>query len=341
LIPHSRPRFGPDYRQAVEAVLAAGHPATGEVTERLERQLAERLERKRAVAVDSGTSAITLALRALRQECRIVQVGIPAYCCSSVLFAVRAAGMNPVLLDCGEDLRLHAASARERAASLDAVVLVHPFGMVEPLAGEAWPGVVIEDIAQAAGAELGGRPLGSFGDVAVASFHATKPWGGAYGGAVACNETELAAAIVQMRSSDRTDAEWPEYAGHHQLSDLHAALVLQRMADADTMAAERKRRAAMMYAWFAGKASGPVMRDGNDFRYIVRTPGKGAETIASLYEHGVCAARPVPALFPGEQLEECPGALAAWRDCVSLPLLADFTDEEFSRMEEAVRTCMP
>lgn len=322
-------------------MLAAGHPAMGSIAARLEQQLAARLERKFVVAVDSGTSALMLSLRALRQECRIIHVGIPAYCCSSVLFAVRAAGMNPVLLDCGTDLRLEAGQAMQRAASLDAVVLVHPFGMVEPLVSGDWPCLMIEDIAQSAGASHAGRPLGSFGDMAIASFHATKPWGGAYGGAVACNEAEPAEMIVEMRSADQSGEEWPEYAGHHQMSDLHACLALQRIADADALAAERHRRAVVMDGWFVDKASSPVMRDGNDFRYIVRTPGRAGEVIAALRRHGVGAARPVAAMFPGEQLDDCPGAVAAWRDCVSLPLLTDFTPEEFLCMEEAVRACMP
>ncbi|HXH73039.1 MAG TPA: DegT/DnrJ/EryC1/StrS family aminotransferase [Mariprofundaceae bacterium] len=322
-------------------VLESGHTAMGDAAARLEHEIAARLECKHAVAVDSGTSAIMLALRALRLECRITRVGLPAYCCSSVLYAVRAAGMEPVLMDCAADLRLDAGRAMKLAGLLDAVVLVHPFGMVESLAAEAWPCVVIEDIAQSAGAEWQGRPLGSFGDAAIASFHATKPWGGAYGGAVACNEADAVAAIREMRNPDLGDGDWPEYAGHHQLSDLHAALALQRMTEAGGISLQRRRWATTMDGWFAGKGSQPVRRDGNDFRYIVRTPGQAGAVIRELRRHGVGAARPVAGIFPGEQAEACPGALAAWQDCVSLPLLADFSEEEFLLMEQAVRACMP
>jgi len=249
--------------------------------------------------------------------------------------------MEPVLMDCGIDLRLQAERAKDQSTELDAVVLVHPFGMVEPLVSDDWPCLVVEDIAQSAGAEWQGRPVGSFGDMAIASFHATKPWGGAYGGAVACNEAELAAAIRSMRDPDHDSDDWPEYAGHHQLSDLHAALALQRITDAGTARLQRYAWAERMDAWFSDRVSDPVRRDGNDFRYIVRTPGKAAEVVSSLQQRGVGAARPVASIFPGEQTERCTGALEAWQDCVSLPLLADFTAEEFSNLEEAVKACMP
>jgi len=341
MIPHSRPQFGPAYRAVVQAVLDARHPAMGPVTADLEGELSVRLERTHAVAVDSGTSAITLALRALRLECRIVRVGIPAYCCSSVLFAVRAAGMEPVLMDCGLDLCLLPEHALSKAAALDAVVLVHPFGKVEPLVTADWPCPVIEDIAQSAGAGWQGKPVGSFGDLAIVSFHATKPWGGAYGGAVTCNDADMAKAIRAMRDPDLTGDDWPEYAGHHQLSDLHAALALQRIVDAVAARRQRQEWAERMDTWFADRMSVPVPRDGNDFRYIVRTPGRAAEVIEALRGQGVGAARPIASIFPGEQTEYCTGALGAWHDCVSLPLLADFSAEEFACLEEAVKACMP
>ena len=193
----------------------------GEQSRALEVQLAQRVQQADAAAVDSGTSALMLALRALQQSHTIQRVGIPAYACSSLWFAVRAANCEPILMDCDNDLRLNANLARQQATGLDAIILIHPFGMVEPLVAEAWPCPVIEDIAQSAGATLHDQPVGSFGDLSIASFYSTKPWGGAYGGMVMGNPA-ICDIIRGMRNPDQADLTLP-YAGHHQLSNKHAA----------------------------------------------------------------------------------------------------------------------
>jgi len=339
MIPHSRPRFGQNYCDRLVQVAESGITAMGPEAERLEQRLAGMLGRSCAVAVDSGTSAIMLALRSLAAERPVRRVGIPAYTCSSVLYAVRAAGCEPVCMDCGDDLRL-TAGAPARASDLDAVVLVHPFGMVEPLAATQWPCPVIEDIAQSAGAQLNGRPLGSFGDVAVASFYATKPWGGAYGGMLLSNDESLCDRVRSMCDPDGATA-LQSYAGHHQLSDLHAAMASVRLDMAEEESRSRRKLAEAMDEWFDGRA-GPVagFNNGNGYRYIVRTDGDAERWLKVMRGHGITAARPVA--MPVSRLlgGEAPGAEKAWRECVSLPLLADASDAEMDRIREAVQACL-
>jgi dTDP-4-amino-4,6-dideoxygalactose transaminase len=336
VIPHSRPRFGPAFEAALLEVLHAGQVVMGERAARLASTIASQLAQPQAVATDSGSSALMLVLRAMQTRAPLRRVGIPAYVCSSVPYAVRAAGAEPVAMDCGEDLRLLPGEAQRQAAGLDAVVLVHPFGMVEPLAAEAWPCPVIEDVAQAAGAELNGRPVGSFGTFAVGSFHATKPWGGAYGGFVAGGDEAMLTAIRTMRDPDRGD-RWPGYAGHHQLSDVHAAMALVRIDWAADEGMQRQRLALRLDEWFTALAAEPLAgrHHGNHFRYLVRTSGRAAEAIDMLQALGVGAMRPVPALWMPET-EVPAGASAAFRDCVSVPLLADMTEHESRILKEAL-----
>ena len=257
MIPHSRPVFGKAYSDALIRIVESGHVAMGGEALLLEREVAQRIQKASAVAVDSGTSAISLVLKALIRKDGNNRVGIPAYCCSSVLYAVLAAGYEPVCMDCGEDLRLIPDQALTEAAALDVVILVHPFGMVEPMAAEAWPCPVIEDIAQAAGAELNGRPVGSFGDVTIASFYATKPWGGAYGGMVASNDHALCEVIKAMRDPDGA-VQLQDYAGHHQLSDLHAGMANVRLESVDDEQSAREALAHVMDGWFDGGEVAPV-----------------------------------------------------------------------------------
>ena len=240
----------------------------------------------------------------------------------------------------GDDLRLIPEQALKQAGSLDAVIIVHPFGMVEPMAAEAWPCPVIEDIAQAAGAELNGKPVGSFGDMTIASFYVTKPWGGAYGGMVISDDQALCEAIKAMRDPDRA-VQLQDYVGHHQLSDLHAGMANMRLKHATDEQASRQSQANIMDGWFESGTVVPVagIHNGNHYRYIIRTSGDAEVFINRLQQHGVAAARPVTTPISRLLGIDSPGAEKAWRDAVSLPILADISAVELEQLKEAVKSC--
>ncbi len=340
MIPHSRPVFGVAFTDAVRRVVESGQLANGLECSALEAETAKHIDIKHATAVDSGSSALLLALHALKMKRDIRCVGIPAYACRAILHAVRAVGAKPVCMDCNDDLRLDAAHARKISDGLDAVILVHPFGMIEPMVGEAWPCPVIEDIAQSAGGRIGGRALGSFGDVSITSFYATKPWGGAYGGMVLSGKADICAQVMQMRCADTADVSLP-YAGNHQLSDIHAALARTRISKAAEERESRVRLAKIYDAWLSEREAEPVVREGacNHYRYIVRVDDASRVT-GMLRSHGVAAARPVDVPISRLNGQYCSGAERAWKQCVSLPLLTDMSRDELTCIEQAVIACM-
>ncbi|MDQ6988114.1 MAG: DegT/DnrJ/EryC1/StrS family aminotransferase [Mariprofundaceae bacterium] len=346
MIPHSRPVFNAQSLRAVQQVVQQGHTARGLLSEALETRVARLVGKKHGAAIDSGTSALMLALFALQRDAPVRRVGIPAYACRALFFAVRASGAEPVMMDCDADLRLHATQARALASALDAVILVHPFGMIEPMVAEKWPCPVIEDIAQAAGGHLQtsenlqGGELGGFGDVSIASFYATKPWGGAYGGMLLSDCDALHQRVCRMRYADAADVSLP-YAGNHQLSDVHAALAMDHLERADGERQARVQLAELYDDWISPLDGEPVRRDaaGNHYRYIVRVEDAD-RLIAALCEQEVAAACPVEVPLSRLLDEHCPGAEAARRQCVSLPLLADLADQEKEIMHKALQICM-
>lgn len=340
MIPHSRPRFGAECVRVLGDVVNSGHTARGEVSEALEASIASRVGMDYAAAVDSGSSAILLSLYSLSMDKPVHRVGIPAYACRALLHTVRAFGAEPVCIDCAEDLRLDVKQAEALAPTLDAVILVHPFGMVEPLIMKDWPCPIIEDIAQAAGGCFEGRALGGFGQITIASFYATKPWGGACGGMALCNEDRFHERISRMRDIDTADATLP-YAGNHQLSDVHAALADCRVNGSDAELQRRRDLADRYDEWLQGKDAVRLRRDAeaNQYRYIVRVEDAD-RTIEALRACGVGAAHPVASPISSLLGQVCPGADAARRQCVSLPLLADMSDEEAEQMHEAIAACL-
>ncbi len=337
-IPHSRPRFGHSFFKGLARVLESGHVAMGREAEALEKEVSDFLEMPHAAAVDSGTSALMLAVRALKGTRSNFVVGVPAYVCCAVSFAVRAAGAVPRGMDCGPDLRLLPEQVNAMASQLDAVVLVHPFGLVEPLVAETWPCPVIEDIAQGAGGRLHGRPVGSYGDVTIASFYATKPWGGAAGGMILSKDVSIHTAVLAMRYADGAGLD-QDYAGNHQLSDIHAAMARTRFAQAEAERERRRHITQKFDAWLRDKAATPVagLAEGSCFRYIVRMPCDAAGLIDALRASGIDACRPVSA-YPDRTL--FPGAAQAWESCVSLPLLGDFSSEELQYVKGTLDKCL-
>lgn len=342
-IPHSRPTFGTGYQHVVTQILKSSQVTQGDETQYLEHDIQQHLGNTAVLAVDSGTSALMLAIRGLSQNNSGIRVGIPSYACASLLFAVKAAGAEPIFIDCNAQLGLDESQVIEAVKTLDILVLVHPFGLVEPLVTTNFPCFVIEDIAQSVGATIDGKQVGTFGDVTIGSLHATKPWGGVYGGFIASNNADLVKLCASMTNPDQTDI-CSAYAGHHQLSNVHASLARQRIQDAPHAIEQRQFWAQKYDALLAHTSATPIQpserASSNHFRYIVRSQKPAETTIANLQTLNIIAARPVQQpLHHSNPAITCPQAEKVWEHCISLPLLSDMSAAEFQYIQQGIQQC--
>jgi dTDP-4-amino-4,6-dideoxygalactose transaminase len=209
---------------AVARVLAGGWYILGEEVAAFEAEFAAYLGVGHAVGVASGTDAIELALRA----CEIgpgQAVIAPAHTAVATIAAIERTGARPVLIDvdpltytiAAADLEAVLGSTREFSGCHPAAIIpVHLYG--HPAEMPAILDVaarhrlrVIEDCAQAAGARISGRRVGTFGDLAAFSFYPTKNLGAfGDGGLVATNDSDLAARLRALR----------EYGWHHRVSEV-------------------------------------------------------------------------------------------------------------------------
>jgi dTDP-4-amino-4,6-dideoxygalactose transaminase len=167
----------------------------GEVSA-FEREFCSFLEVRYAVAVTSGTSALHTALSALRagpgQE-----IIVPAYLWVSVVAAVVNLGAIPVLAEIDDTFCLKPESVRQCITSRTAgIVLVHMNGApgdapkIAALAAEH--GIfLLEDCAQCVGGSIGGRKVGTFGDMAIFSFQLNKNFSSGEAGCVVTNNDLL------------------------------------------------------------------------------------------------------------------------------------------------------
>lgn len=162
---------------------------------------------REVLLVDSGTSALTLALRSTQGATRR-PVAIPAFCCFDIATAIDGSGVPFVFYDVdpatlGPDL----ASLRTALASgADRILVVHLYGIpvdldeVSTLARE-FGAVVIEDAAQGVGGAWRDRPLGAHGSLGVFSFGRGKGLTGGRGGALVGNDDAGRRAVEACRAS--------------------------------------------------------------------------------------------------------------------------------------------
>lgn len=185
--------------------LLSGSPDHNRTT--LERVIADKFGSEEILLTDSGTTALSLAIRGICSRESDRMIALPAYGCYDLATAAASAGVDVVLYDVdphtlGPDLEsLRAAVARGPAAVVIAYLLGVPIDLLELTRITAERAIaVIEDAAQGHGGKCDGAPLGSFGSPAVLSFGRGKGMTGGGGGALVAT-TEIGADVVRGASA--------------------------------------------------------------------------------------------------------------------------------------------
>ena len=205
--------WGPDELMAALDVLLDGRITMGPRTEQFESAWAQRIGTAGACMVNSGSSANLLALAALAspdapQGLRSGdEVLVPAVAWSTSVFPIAQVGCVPVLVDVDPSTFNIDPRALERAVTdrTRAVLVIHALGnpcdmdavMAVARARKLW---VIEDCCEAAGAELNGRPVGTFGDLSTFSFFFSHHLTTGEGGVVCFREPHWRDRLVSLRS---------------------------------------------------------------------------------------------------------------------------------------------
>jgi dTDP-3-amino-3,4,6-trideoxy-alpha-D-glucose transaminase len=342
---------------ALGAVLESGRYLLGEQLRLLEEELAEAFSATYAVGVASGTDAIELALRALGVGPGD-EVVTQANTCLPTVAAIVRTGARPVLCDVDPDAgTMDPASAAAAAGPRTRAVLpVHLYGQcadvdenrsaLDPERGIA----VVEDCAQAHGAELRGRAAGTMGELGCFSFYPTKNLA-ALGdaGAVVTSDPGLAAAV---RSAARYGApaggEATERGFNSRLDELQAAVLRVRLPSLEAGNRRRAEIAAHYDAALAGTPVRPLERFMDRrhvyHQYVVRAPdrdGFRAALAAAGVDTLVHYDRPVHGHVAYRELADGPVSLVESerlaRTVVSLPVHPALDDAEVELVASAAR----
>jgi dTDP-4-amino-4,6-dideoxygalactose transaminase len=237
----------PALNEAIAAVLSRGDFILGKDVERFEQEFADYCGMPHAVGVDSGLSALELALRALRigpGDEVITQAN--TYIASAG--AILAVGARPVLVDADENGAIQPDAVRAAInARTRAIMPVHLFGRIcdiDPIVslGDAAGVPVVEDACQAHGALLDGRRAGSFGVASAFSFYPGKNLGAfGDGGMVVTRSAEVAQSIRELRNyGQKAKYEHVNLPLNHRLDTIQAAVLRVKLPNLDRWNARRQ-----------------------------------------------------------------------------------------------------
>lgn len=242
--------------QATEAVLRSGWWVLGKQVQAFEQAWAEHSGTAAAVGVANGLDAIEIGLRALGIGAGDEVITTPVTAFATTL-AIQRCGAIPVFADIDPATACLDPVSVERCISplTKAVLVVHLYGRAADLASLAAVCsshniFLVEDCAQAHGAQYQGRPVGSIGAFGAWSFYPTKNLG-AIGdaGAITSNDPDLNAAARQLRNYGQSDRYYHERAGlNSRLDELQAAILLQRLPYLDSWTKRRRTIAERYWA---------------------------------------------------------------------------------------------
>lgn len=347
---------GIDLLEPVKRVVDSHWYILGQEVTEFQKEFAAYVDVAHCVSLANGTDALELALRAIG-----IGAGDAVLTCANAGFyastALHAIGATPIYVDIDpRTLTMSAASLEQALNHVDAkaIVVTHLYGqladierLVDIAAARGIP--LVEDCAQAHGAERGGRKAGAFGTIGTFSFYPTKNLGAlGDGGAIVCNDPALALKVKQLRQYGWTSKYRVEVKGgrNSRLDEIQAAILRAKLPHLDRANAERQAIAKRYHDAFSDLPLERPSSTAGDYvahLYVIRVQQRDAFR-AFLAERGVSTDihYPVPDhLQPVSQQGHPAFDLAhsekACATVVSLPCYPGLTEPQIETVIGAVR----
>ena len=354
MIPIANPDIGAAEQDRVASVLESGMLADGPVVREFEDAFASYCDVEHGVATSNGTTALHAAFEGLGLGAGDRIVTTPFSFIASAN-AIRLAGAEPVFADIDpETYNLDPESVvetiREHDGDIDAILAVHLYGLPADMArlsaiAEEHDLLLIEDAAQAHGAEANGDPVGSFGDAACFSFYPTKNMTTGEGGMVVTDRDDVAQRTARFVNHGRTETYGHAEVGHNfRMTSIAGAIGNEQLSKLPEYIDQRRENAAQLTAGLADSWVTPPVEPADRthvyHQYTIRCEDReGLQNHLDEHDIGYGVYYPT-CIHEQEAYSEvsiaAPVAERAAREVLSLPVHPKVSDGEIQRIVEVV-----
>jgi len=253
MIPIAKPLIGEEEKRAVAEVLSSGMIASGPRVTEFEKEFANFVGTKHALATTSGTTALHLALLSLSVS-EGDEVIIPSFSFIATANSVLFCNATPVFCDVNFktfniDIEKIEGLINEKTK---AIMPVHLYGQPADMKlimeiAEKHGLKIIGDAAQAHGSKYDGKMIGSISDLECFSFYPTKNMTTGEGGMITTNNSELAEKIISIRNHGREQTKWGYEHGrigyNYRMTDIAAAIGIEQLKKLPAFNHRRKENA--------------------------------------------------------------------------------------------------
>ena len=347
-------RIRGEVEAAALRVLRSGRYASGPEVEAFEQEFARHCGTEHAVGVNSGTSALFIALTAAGIGAGDEVITVP-FTFVATVDAICRTGADVRFVDVQPESLTMDPAALERAVTprTRAIVPVHLYGQpadMDPILDLARRRriVVVEDAAQAHGARYGGRRAGCIGDAGCFSFYPTKNLSAAgEAGIIVTDDAGQARIARRLRSWGTADAGGRAVAGgNYRMDELQAAVLRVKLPHLDAWTRARQAVAGRYDALLGESVATPAVTPGTEHAwnvYAIRAPRRDAVRASLQAAHVECAvhyAAPVHLQAPyagaGYGAGAFPQAERAAREVLSLPIYPELSEAQQLEVVNAV-----
>ncbi|MEN2995275.1 MAG: DegT/DnrJ/EryC1/StrS family aminotransferase [Thermodesulfovibrio sp.] len=344
--------------RCINEILESSHYILGENVKAFEEEVKSYLGVSEAIGVASGTDALHLALKALDigEGDEVITTPFTFF---ATVEAILYVGAKPVFVDIEKDTyNIDSEKIEEKITPrTKAIIPVHIFGAPADMLkineiAKKYSLKVIEDAAQAFGAGIGNKKVGSFGDIGCFSFYPSKNLGCfGDGGMVVTNNLEIANKIRILRNHGSLGRYIHETVGlNSRLDEIQAGILRIKLKYIDKYNEQRRKKAFLYTKFLTNFVTTPKEKE-NHYHvyhlYSIRSPyrDKIKETLAK-YNIPSVVYYPVPlhlqkALrFLGYKEGDFPVSEAVSKEILSLPIYPEIPEDEIYEISQIIIRCL-
>ena len=365
MISVSKPSIGSEELEEIKKVFDTGWLGLGSTVFEFENKIKEFINARNVIAVNTGTTAIHLALDAFGIKAGD-EVIVPSLTFCATIQAITALGAIPVFCEVYEkDLNIDISDVRKKITTkTKAIICVHYCGNACDMdsllqIGKEHNILIVEDAAHAYGSSYKGKKIGSFGDATCFSFDPIKNLTTGEGGAIVLSNDTVAEEIRRKRILGIDKDTWHRYRNErswfyevttqgyrYHMSNINAAIGLAQMKKFDGFVEKRKKIVEKYNNTFSNVKGLQILEmnlnETAPFTYIVRIlEGRRDEAMEFLKTKGVGTgvhyiANHIQPFF-SKYAVPLPVTDRVWKEILTLPLYSDMKDSDIDLVIQSVK----